>query len=112
MMPACQPGARPPHGGSISPISAPARSNNHSATAFLAGIHTKLWRKDSPDAITAELRRAGVSRGMTAERFMAIRVVAPVLEVLAGFTLADGGRKIVLGLVFAFAGIFHFAVSC
>ena len=76
------------------------------ATAFLAGIHTKLWRKDSPDAITAELRRAGVSRGLTAERFMAIRVAAPVLGVLAGFTLADGGRKIVLGLVFALAGIF------
>jgi tight adherence protein C len=76
------------------------------ATAFLAGIHAKLWRKDSPDAITAELRRAGVSRGLTAERFMAIRVAAPVLGVLAGFTLADGGRKIVLGLVFALAGIF------
>lgn len=76
------------------------------ATASLARLHTKLWRNDSPDAITAELRRAGVSRGLTAERFMAIRVAAPVLGLLAGFTLADGGRRVVLGLVFALAGIF------
>jgi tight adherence protein C len=76
------------------------------ATAFLARVHTKVWRKDSPDAITAELRRAGVSRGFTAERFMALRVAAPALGLLAGFTLADGGRRIVLGLVFAFAGVF------
>jgi tight adherence protein C len=76
------------------------------ATASLARVHTKLWRRDSPDAITAELRRAGVSRGLTAERFMAIRVAAPVLGMLAGFTLADGGRRIALGIVFAFAGVF------
>jgi tight adherence protein C len=75
------------------------------ATAFLAGIHTKLWRKDSPDDITAELRRAGVSAGLTAERFMAIRVAVPVLGALVGFTLADGGRKIVLALVFGLAGV-------
>jgi hypothetical protein len=68
---------------------------------LLARVHTKLWRKDSPDAITAELRRAGVSRGLIAERFMAIRVAAPVLGLLAGFTLADGGRRIALGIVFA-----------
>jgi len=75
------------------------------ATAFLAGIHTKLWRRDSPDDINAELRRAGVSGGLTAERFMAIRVAAPVLGALAGFTLADGSRKIVLALVFGIAGV-------
>ena len=75
-------------------------------TAFLAQVHTKLWRKDSPDDITAELRRAGVSQGLTAERFMAIRVAAPALGVLAGLALADGGRKIVLALVFALAGVF------
>jgi tight adherence protein C len=76
------------------------------ATASLARVHTKLWRKDSPDAITAELRRAGVSRGLTAERFMAIRVAAPVLGLLAGFMLVDGGRRIALGVVFALAGVF------
>jgi tight adherence protein C len=75
------------------------------ATAFLAGIHTKLWRRDSADDINAELRRAGVSGGLTAERFMAIRVAAPVLGALAGFTLADGSRKIVLALVFGIAGV-------
>jgi tight adherence protein C len=75
-------------------------------TAFLAQVHTKLWRKDSPDDITAELRRAGVSQGLTAERFMALRVAAPALGVLAGLTMADGGRKIVLAVVFALAGVF------
>jgi tight adherence protein C len=76
------------------------------ATNLLARVHTKVWRKDSPDAITAELRRAGASRGLTPERFMAIRVAAPALGLLAGFTLADGGRRIVLGVVFALAGVF------
>jgi tight adherence protein C len=73
---------------------------------LLVRVHMKLWRKDSPDDITAQLRRAGASRGLTAERFMAGRVVLTVLGVLAGFTLADGGRQIVLAVVFAAAGIY------
>jgi tight adherence protein C len=73
---------------------------------LLVRVHMKLWRKDSPDDITAQLRRAGASRGLTAERFMAGRVVLTVLGGLAGFTLADGGRQIVLAIVFAAAGIY------
>jgi tight adherence protein C len=73
---------------------------------LLVRAHLKLWRKDSPDDITAQLRRAGASRGLTAERFMAGRVVLTVLGVLAGFTLADGARQIVLAIVFAAAGIY------
>jgi tight adherence protein C len=73
---------------------------------LLVRVHMKLWRKDSPDDITAQLRRAGASRGLTAERFMAGRVVLTVLGVLAGFTLADGARQIVLAIVFAAAGIY------
>ena len=66
----------------------------------------KLWRKASPDDITGQLRRAGASRRLTAERFMAGRVVLTVFGLLAGFTLVDGGRRIVLGLVFAAAGMY------
>jgi tight adherence protein C len=73
---------------------------------LLVRVHMKLWRKDSPDDITAQLRRAGASRGLTVERFMAGRVVLTVLGVLAGLTLADGGRQIVLAIVFAAAGIY------
>jgi tight adherence protein C len=73
---------------------------------LLVRVHMKLWRKDSPDDITAQLRRAGASRGLTAERFMAARVVLTVLGVLAGFTFANGGRQIVLAIVFAAAGIY------
>jgi tight adherence protein C len=73
---------------------------------LLVRVHMKLWRKDSPDDITAQLRRAGASRGLTAERFMAGRVVLTVLGVFAGFTLADGVRQIVLAIVLAAAGIY------
>ena len=31
-------------------------------------VHMKLWRKESPDDITAQLRRAGASRRLTAEK--------------------------------------------
>jgi tight adherence protein C len=73
---------------------------------LLVRVHLKLWRKDSPDDITAQLRRAGASGELTAERFMAGRVVLTVLGVLAGFTIADGGRQVVLAIVFAAAGIY------
>jgi tight adherence protein C len=73
---------------------------------LLVRVHMKLWRKASPDDITGQLRRAGASRRLTAERFMAGRVVLTVFGLLAGFTLVDGGRRIVLGLVFAAAGMY------
>jgi tight adherence protein C len=76
------------------------------ASAFLVRVHMKVWRKSSPDDITAQLRRAGASKGLTAELFMASRVVLTFLGLLAGFTLADGLRRFVLGAVFAFAAIY------
>ena len=73
---------------------------------LLVRVHTKLWRNNSPDDITAQLRRAGASRGLTAERFMAGRVVLTVVGALAGFMLAQGARGLVLAIVFAVAGIY------
>jgi Flp pilus assembly protein TadB len=75
-------------------------------SALLVRVHTKVWRKESPDDITAQLLRAGASRRLTAELFMAGRVALTVLGLLAGFTLAEGGRRIVLALVFAAAGVY------
>ena len=70
-------------------------------SALLVRIHLKLWRKQSQDDVSAQLRRAGTSRRLTAELFMAGRVALMILGMLAGFTLADGGRRIVLGIVLA-----------
>jgi tight adherence protein C len=93
-------------GGGASAAAGPTSVLFARVSPLLVRVHMKLWRKDSPDDITAQLRRAGASRGLTAERFMAGRVVLTVLGVLAGFTLADGGRQIVLAIVFAAAGIY------
>jgi tight adherence protein C len=93
-------------GGAASPAAGPKSVLFARISRLLVRVHMKLWRKDSPDDITAQLRRAGASRGLTAERFMAGRVVLTVLGVLAGFTLADGGRQIALAIVFAAAGIY------
>jgi tight adherence protein C len=73
---------------------------------LLVRVHTKLWRKNSPDDISAQLRRAGASQRLTAERFMAGRVIITVLGAVAGFMLAQGPRGIVLAIVFAVAGIY------
>ena len=75
-------------------------------SAFLVRVHMKIWRKESPDDITAQLRRAGASRRLTAEMFMAGRVALVFMGLLAGFTLADGPRRIVLAVVFAAAAVF------
>ena len=93
-------------GGATPAASGPKSVLLARVSLLLVRVHMKLWRKHSPDDITAQLRRAGASRGLTAERFMAARVVLTVLGVLAGFTLADGGRQIVLAIVFAAAGIY------
>jgi len=74
--------------------------------ALLAKIHIKVWRKESPDDITAQLLRAGASRRMTSEYFMAARVALTGLGLFAGFALAHGGHRIVLALVFAAAGVY------
>ena len=75
-------------------------------STLLVRVHVKLWRRQSPDDIAAQLRRAGSSRRLTPEVFMAGRVVLTVLGVLAGLTLADGGRAIVLALFFGFAAVY------
>ena len=83
------------------------------ALQVLATVHEKLWRKDSPEAIDAQLRRAGVSSRLTAEMFMAGRVALTVLGLLAGLTLAHGGGRILLAISFGAAGIYipNFLVS-
>jgi tight adherence protein C len=74
-------------------------------TALLVRVHMKLWRKTSTDDITSELRRAGSQR-MTAERFMALRVGVTAVAIVAGFTLADGPRRLVLAAVFGLAALY------
>jgi tight adherence protein C len=73
--------------------------------ALLAQVHRRIWRKQTDHEITLSLRRAGVSRRFTAELFMAGRVAATAFGVLVGFTLAHGMGRILLGLVFAAAGV-------
>ena len=68
--------------------------------------HTKIWRNESPDDITAQIRRAGASRRLTAEIFMGARVALPIAGLLAGFALADGPRRFLLAIVFAVAAIY------
>jgi tight adherence protein C len=75
-------------------------------SALLVRVHTRVWRKESPDDVTAQLLRAGASRRLTAERFMAGRVALTGLGLLTGFTLADGGRRIVLALAFGAAAVY------
>jgi tight adherence protein C len=75
------------------------------AAALLAQVHRRVWRKQTDHEITLSLRRAGVSRRFTAELFMAGRVAATAFGVFVGFTLAHGMGRILLGLVFAAAGV-------
>jgi tight adherence protein C len=72
---------------------------------LLAGIHTKLWRRESADDITTKLLRAGVSQRLSAELFMAGRVALTALALLAGFVLSDGAGRIVLAVAFAAVSI-------
>jgi tight adherence protein C len=73
---------------------------------LLAKVHAKLWRKDSPESIDVQLRRAGVSTRLTAEMFMAGRVALTALGLLAGLTLAHGAGRILLAISFGAAGIY------
>ena len=75
------------------------------AATFLAGIHRRLWKRQTDHDIDVALLRAGVSRRLTAELFMAGRVALAAVGLFAGFTLAHGAGRILLGLVFAAAGI-------
>ena len=75
-------------------------------SALLVRVHLKIWRNASPDDINAQLYRAGASRRLTAEKFMAGRVLLTFLGLLTGFSLAEGARKIVLALFFGFVGLY------
>lgn len=75
------------------------------AAPWLADIHRKLWRKSSDVEITTALARAGVSRRFSAEVFMAARVALTVFGFVAGLLIAHGAGRVLLGLVFAAAGI-------
>jgi tight adherence protein C len=75
-------------------------------SALLARVHTKIWCKESPDDITVQLLRAGASRRLTAEVFMAGRVALTAFGIFAGFIMGNGGRGIVLALFFGAAGVY------
>jgi len=71
----------------------------------LARVHRKLWSRQTDHDIATTLARAGVSRQLTAELFMAGRVGLTGLGILAGLTLAHGAGRILVALFFAAAGI-------
>ncbi len=73
--------------------------------APLARLHRKLWRRETEQDIATALARAGVSRRLNAELFMAGRVALAALGVAAGFALAHGVGRVLLGLVLAAGGI-------
>lgn len=75
------------------------------AAPLLADVHRKLWRKSGDVEITTALARAGASRRFTAELFMAVRVALTVFGFVVGMLIAQGAGRILLGLVFAAAGI-------
>jgi tight adherence protein C len=75
------------------------------AAGLLAGIHRKLWKRQTDHEVTLALLRAGASRRYTAELFMAGRVGLTALGLIAGFTIAHGVGRVLLALVFGAAGI-------
>jgi tight adherence protein C len=81
------------------------RSLLHAVARPLARVHGKLWSRQTDHDIATALARAGVSRRLTAELFMAGRVGLTGLGILAGFTLAHGAGRILVALFFAAAGI-------
>ena len=73
---------------------------------LLVRVHTRVWRKDSPDDIQAQLLRAGASRRLTAEVFMAGRVALTCVALFVGFTMTEGVRRFVLALFFGAAAVY------
>src|SRR6266545_7188797 len=71
----------------------------------LAVIHRRLWRKQTDDHIATELARAGASRRLTAELYMALRVGLTALGFAIGFLIAHGAGRVLLALVFGAAGV-------
>lgn len=74
-------------------------------TPFLAKVHTTVWRRESEDDVTVKLLRAGASRRLTAELFLAGRVALTILGMIAGLTLAHGAGRFLLAIVFAAGAI-------
>jgi tight adherence protein C len=72
---------------------------------LLAKVHTKLWPKESEEDVTVKLLRAGASRRLTAELFLAGRLGLTILGLFAGLTFAHGAGRILLAIVFAAGGI-------
>jgi tight adherence protein C len=75
------------------------------AVPSLARLHRKVWPKQTEADVATELARAGASRKLTADVFMAVRVVLTVAGLALGFVVAHGAGRVLLGLVFAAAGI-------
>lgn len=75
------------------------------AAPFLADLHRKVWRKQTDDQIATALARAGASRRLTSELFMAGRVALTTGGFIIGFLIAHGVGRFLLGLTFAAAGI-------
>lgn len=81
------------------------RSLLNAVSAPLARLHRRLWKRETDQDIATALARAGASRHLNAELFMAGRVALAVLGVAAGFALAHGVGRVLLGLVLAAGGI-------
>jgi tight adherence protein C len=75
------------------------------AVPSLARLHRKVWPKQTEADVATELARAGASRKLTADVFMAVRVLLVVAGLALGFVVAHGAGRVLLGLVFAAAGI-------
>jgi tight adherence protein C len=73
--------------------------------AFLARIHAFVWRKETSHDIDLKLLRAGVSRRVTADLFMAGRVLITGLGFFLGLAASHGAGRVLLPLVFAVGGI-------
>jgi tight adherence protein C len=81
------------------------RSLGAAISAPLARLHRRLWRRQTDQDIETALARAGASRRLNAESFMALRVVFTGFGLFVGFTLAHGVGRVLVGLFFAAAGI-------
>jgi tight adherence protein C len=95
------------HAGAVAPPTPESRRSLVRAriAPFLASVHRKVWPKQTDDAIATELARAGASRRLTAELFMALRVGLATVGLLLGSFVAHGAGRFLLGIVFAAAGI-------
>jgi tight adherence protein C len=95
------------HAGAATLTAPPSRRSliRTRVAPFLASIHRKVWPRQTDDSIATELARAGASRRFTAELFMALRVALVTLGIVLGFLIAHGVGRILLGILFAAAGI-------